>query len=229
MLHRQARPACLHSCVCVPSDRRKSNARSWDQTPPLPAAPEACREVESGPWRQGMCQERSLLNFSVLLTDWIQQACLIWGTLACVPEGRTRLSPSLPSASQEVSVGATQVSLVWLLLYFQSGGPAACHTQCLVKATCPVWGCRSVGLGCTQPPFPKSSEGPSQCPCSRVAPRCRPGPLQGWGLEVDNRHHRCSSASLAQGWGQEGAGRKKDIAMGQHRLKEFIEKRAQWT
>lgn len=65
----------------------------------------------------GMCRERSLLNFSVLLTDWIQQACLIWGTLACVPEGRTRLSPSLPSASQEVSVGATQLSGVAAALF----------------------------------------------------------------------------------------------------------------
>lgn len=121
-----------------------------------------------------MCQECSLLNFSVLLTGWIQQACLIRGTLACVPEGRTRLSPSLPSASQEVSLGATQVSGVDAALFQQGlgrpfGGHAACHTECLVKATCPGWGCRSIGLGCTQPPFPKSSEGLSRdkgLPCS---------------------------------------------------------------
>lgn len=134
--------------------------------------PRGLQSVESGPWeRVGHVSERSFLNFSVLLTDWIQQACLIRGTLACVPEGKTRLSPSLPSASQEVSVGATQVSGVAAALFQQglghpSGGPAACHTECLVKATCPGWGRRGIGLGCTQPPFPKSSEGLSQCPCS---------------------------------------------------------------
>lgn len=34
---------------------------------------------------------------------------------------------------------------------------------------------------------------------------------------------------LAQGWGQGRGEGRKDIARGQHRLKEFIEKRAQWT
>lgn len=173
MLHSQARPACLHSCVCVPSNRSKSSARSWDQTPPLPAAPpEACIVLSLAPGKGwSMCQERSLLNFCVLLTAWIQQACLIQGTLACVSEGRIRQSPSLLSASREVSVGATQVSGVDAALFQQGlghpfGGPAACHMECLVKATCPGWGCRSIGLGCTQPPFPKIFEGSSQCPCS---------------------------------------------------------------
>lgn len=117
--------------------------------------PRGLQSVESGPWeRVGHVSECSFLNFSVPLTDWIQQACLIPGTLACVPEGKTRLSPSLPSASQELSVGATQVSGVAAALFQQglghpSGGPAACHTECLVKATCPGWGRRGIGLGCT--------------------------------------------------------------------------------
>lgn len=148
------------------------------------------------------------------------------GDSGLCPRGRrTRLSPShsplLPRRCQWEQLR----SLVWLLLYFQSGGPAACHTQCLVKATCPVWGCRSVGLGCTQPPFLRALRGPSQCHLFLISSQMvfRPS-----GLGVGGGRQQASQMfpplPLAQGWGQGGAGRK-DIARGSIDPKEFIEKR----